>query len=404
MSRAVTPSRHGDRPGSATARAHANLGLVKYWGKRDLELNLPAVGSISAGIEGLWTRTQIYFSPRYERDLLLWDQQKASDQATARVSRFLDLVRSKASLPWHAQVRTTSNIPREAGLASSAAAFASLALAANAAVGLGLDPGELSDLARRGSASAARSLFGGYVELPADEGDRCQARRIAPADHFPLEVALVLAGTQPKAVSSREGMIRSQGTSPFYPSWVSAQSADLDRARQAIMQRDFDRLAETAQHNCLKMHAVAMTSRPPILYPNAFTLRGIELVLSLRQKGVAVFFTLDAGANLAVFFALPCRDLVIGTLDELDCPVQLTRVGGEPALLEVGGVPVSPTGSGQKGPGEAEQQNGLSKREGDPRQPPEGLRPTTPDPPDGATKTGSEDGCAGETGDRTRKR
>ena len=223
---------------ATSARANVNLALVKYWGKRDRALNLPATGSISLTLDGLSVEASVAFGGA-EADRVEIDGVEAGGDEAVRVARFLDVVRAEAGRRERALVATRSTVPRGVGLASSAAAFAALALAASRAAGLALDPSALSALARRGSGSAARSVLGGFVEWRRGEradGRDSVAEPLAPPDFWDLRVVVALTSSAPKAVSSRAGMEHA-ATSPFYPAWVAGAEADLAEARAAIRSR-----------------------------------------------------------------------------------------------------------------------------------------------------------------------
>ena len=141
-------------PRACTAVAGTNIALVKYWGKRDGALNLPAAGSLSLTLRELGTRTTVRFGDDVgAQDRVLLNGQDATGRAYGRVTAFLDLVRERAGVGTRAEVVTENSVPTSAGLASSASGFAALALAATQAAGLTLGPAELSVLARRGSGS-----------------------------------------------------------------------------------------------------------------------------------------------------------------------------------------------------------------------------------------------------------
>ena len=288
----------------STARANVNVALVKYWGKRDPALNLPATGSISLTLDGLGTEAAVGFGGG-EADRLVIDGVDAAGEEARRVVRFLDLVRAAARRRERGKVVMRSTVPRGIGLASSAAAFAALALAASRAAGLALDPSGLSALARRGSGSAARSIFGGFVEW--HRGERADgvdsfAEPLAPVDHWDLRTIVAITSTAPKAVSSRDGMLRT-AASPFYPAWVAGAEADLAEARAAIHARDLEALGLVAEHSALKMHAAALAARPPLVYWRAATVECMHRVWALRAEGVAAFFTIDAGPQVKVLCA-----------------------------------------------------------------------------------------------------
>jgi diphosphomevalonate decarboxylase len=287
----------------AAARAHSNIALVKYWGKADGALNVPAVGSISIALEALWTDTEVEFSPAYAEDTLELDGARRSAEL-ARVSACLDLLRRIAGVDCGAAVVSRNNFPTAAGLASSASGFAALVCAAAAALKLDLPLRELSVLARRGSGSAARSIFGGYVEMHAGraaDGSDSYAEPLLAGSEWPLEVVIAISSSSAKSVGSGSGMTRSAESSPYYPAWVRTHAADLDAARAAIRTRDFEALADVAEFSCLKMHAAALAARPGLLYWNGTTVECLHAVRRLRGNGLPVFFTVDAGPQVKAF-------------------------------------------------------------------------------------------------------
>jgi diphosphomevalonate decarboxylase len=319
------------------ARARANIALVKYWGKADPALNTPAVGSISITLEALLSSTEVRFDPELPADRLALNGQDRGDRM-ARVSACLDVLRERAGIRERAEVVSRNNFPTGAGLASSASGFAALVAAAADALGLDLSPKELSMIARRGSGSAARSIFGGFVEMHAgrapDGGDSF-AEPLLEAQAWPLEVVIAITAREEKEVGSSVGMQRSAQSSPYYPAWVSSSGADLAAARAAIVRRDFEALAEVAEHSCLKMHAAAMAARPPLIYWNAATLRCMHAVRGLRASGVPVFFTIDAGPQLKAVCEADARASVVAALERLPGVLELLVSGLGPGV-EVG--------------------------------------------------------------------
>jgi diphosphomevalonate decarboxylase len=213
----------------------------------------------------------------------------------ARVSNCLNIVAGPDRPA--ARVCSKSNFPIAAGLASSASAFAALVVAANAAFESSLPRERLASLAGRASGSAARSLLGGFVELENHADDITVTSLISAAD-WPLEIVVAITAPGPKPVSSGDAMEISRRTSPFYDRWIEQQAGDLSEARTAIQQRDLQRLGAVAEHNCLKMHSVMWGSRPPMIYWNSATIACMQTIRELQAKGVAVFFTIDAGPQL----------------------------------------------------------------------------------------------------------
>ncbi|GAB2546802.1 diphosphomevalonate decarboxylase [Rhodanobacter koreensis] len=311
----------------AAAQAQPNIALVKYWGKRDVGLNLPVVGSMSITLDSLWTRTEVRFVPGAAQDR--GSLNGRSDEAvTKRMVACLDLLRERARVDWGAVVDSRNNFPTAAGLASSASGFAALVCAGAQALGLNLSDTDKSLLARRCSGSAARSVFGGYVEWARGEladGSDSVARPLLPAAAWPLRVAVAITSTANKEIGSSEGMRRTAQSSPFQASWIATQEADLTMARNAILARDFDTLALVSEHSCLKMHALALATQPGLLYWNGATVECMHRVRALRREGVPVFFTVDAGPQLkAVCTAQAIEQVkavlreVPGVLDVLD--------------------------------------------------------------------------------------
>ena len=142
---------------SATASARANIALAKYWGKADVQLNLPAVPSVSITLAPLTTRTTVSFVDGLDADRFLLGGAPAEPKETARVTKLLDRVRALSGLALRAEVTSANEFPTASGLASSASGFAALAAAARAAAGLPFDRDAISALARASSVSSCRS-------------------------------------------------------------------------------------------------------------------------------------------------------------------------------------------------------------------------------------------------------
>ncbi len=276
------------------AIAQPNIALIKYWGKRDVALNLPAVGSISITLRELHTRMHVIFDDGLGADTLTVND-VPDEKMLPRLSACLDRVAGR-DRP-RARIASQCNFPIAAGLASSASSFAALTVAAAHAAGKSLTSAELASFAGQASGSAARSLLGGFVELSNTNGG-IAVDTLCEADEWPFAVVVAITESGPKAVGSTEAMEISRRTSPFYSNWVDQQAADLDTARAAIHDRDFTKLAQVAEHNCLKMHSIMWASRPPMVYWNAATMRCLETVRSLQARDIGVFFTIDAGPQV----------------------------------------------------------------------------------------------------------
>ena len=285
----------------ATAEACSNVALVKYWGKRDVPLNLPARGSLSVTLGALKTTTTVRFDPGLEADRLEVGGQAREGSALARASRVLDLVRARAGLADRAAVVSENTFPYASGLASSASSMAALVLAAAAAGGLDLDADEASVLARQGSGSAARSLHGGFVAWEQGaQADGADSRGVGlfPQGHWDLRVVAALAGAVEKPVGSTEGMGQTAATSPYHRAWLDTVDPDLAEARAAIAARDLERLGRVAEASCLRMHADMLAGEPGLVYWRGATVEMIHRCRALRQAGTPVWFTIDAGPHV----------------------------------------------------------------------------------------------------------
>jgi diphosphomevalonate decarboxylase len=291
--------------GTATAFANANIAFIKYWGNRDHELRLPSNGSISMNLEGLYTRTRVTFDPALPGDELILEGQKMGGQALQRVVAMLDRVREMAGTSCFARVESHNTFPMGAGIASSASAFAALSLAASRAAGLELDEAALSRLARTGSGSACRSVPGGFVEWRmGDRHENSYAYSIAPPEHWPLVDCVAIVSRQHKTTGSSEGHPLAH-TSPLQAARVDDAPRRLGICRRAILERDFDALAEIVELDSNLMHSVIMTSTPRILYWQPATLAVMHAVVAWRAAGLPVCYTIDAGPNVHVICAAP---------------------------------------------------------------------------------------------------
>ncbi len=325
-------------PLAATALAHPNIAFIKYWGNRDENLRLPANGSLSMNLGSLWTRTTVVWEEDEGEDLLTLNGEPLQGTALQRVSTFLDLIRAQLGKKSRARIVSESNVPPGAGLASSAAAFAALALAATRAAGLELDEAALSRLARRGSGSACRSVPGGFVEWYAGTDDASSyAVSIAPPEHWALVDLIAIVSTSHKAVGSAQGHALAP-TSPLQAARLADAPRRLDLCRQAILQRDFEALAAIVELDSDMMHAVMMTSSPPLRYWQPATLAILQAVREARARGLAVCYTIDAGPNVHVLCPQTERETARTLLENLE---GVTRVlesapGGPARLLSNG--------------------------------------------------------------------
>lgn len=299
---------------TATAVACSNIALVKYWGKSPRGGNLTAVPSLSLTLGALRTTTRVRFDPGFEHDQVRIGEQLASGRPRERVLRLLDEVRALAGSSLRAEVTSNNDFPTASGLASSASGFAALALSAQAALGLGLDSSAVSRLARRASASAARSLFPGFVELLAEAE---AATPVVPPDFLDVEMVIAATTLGPKSTASTDGMLHTQATSPYYAAWVEDAPALFAAGKRALLARDLEALGETMEQSTLAMHACMLAARPSLWYLREATLAVMERVRELRRQGTLAFFTMDAGPHVKVLVQRTDAERVRGALSEV---------------------------------------------------------------------------------------
>lgn len=289
---------------TATARAFPNIALVKYWGKRDEQLIIPAAGSLSLTLDAYPTDTTVTLDPALDADRFELDGDSADAGQQRRVTAFLDHVRSLAEAAGsphattRAAVRSHNAAPTGAGLATSASGFAALAVSAAAAYGLDLDARALSRLARRGSGSASRSIVPGIAVWNAGHDDETSFAE--PIDGPPLAMVIVTVDRRRKAVSSREAMRATALTSPYYSAWVADVELALASMREACRDRDFTRIGRITESNALRMHGAIEACDPPIRYLSPQSIAVFDAVRDLRDAGLECYATADAGPNVAV--------------------------------------------------------------------------------------------------------
>ena len=285
---------------TATASANTNIALIKYWGKVDEVQAIPATSSLSLTLGGTRTTTTVSFDGGDgTADSVTINGSSSSGAELARVSRFLDLVRSRSGITAAATVTSRASVPLAAGLASSAAGFAALAAAASRAAGMDLDDRELSRLARRGSGSATRSIFGGLVRWNAGHDDASSYAEPVACE-MDLAMVVVVLSQSYKPISSTRAMRATMSSSPLFPAWVEASGRDLQVALEAVRAGDLARLGEIVEGNALGMHATMIAARPGIVYWLPQTVAALQAIRTMREEGLPVWATIDAGPNVKV--------------------------------------------------------------------------------------------------------
>ena len=323
---------------TATAQAHPNIAFIKYWGNRENTLRLPLNGSISMNLDGLTTRTTVSFQHSLPFDEIVINGHEVRGAGAERVSYILDIIRGMANIHDWAEVMTENNFPSGAGIASSASAFAALALAGSQAAGLNLSEAELSRLARRGSGSASRSVPGGFVEWQMGTTDEDSfAFSIAPSDHWSLVDCVAIVSAAHKKTGSTEGHAIAP-TSPLQAARVADAPRRLEICRNAILNKDFNLFASIVELDSDMLHAVMMTSTPALHYWLPTSLTVMEAVRHWRSEGLSVCYTVDAGANVHVICPETEAQVVDKKLREIKGVenVLVARAGGPAQIVKNG--------------------------------------------------------------------
>ncbi len=288
----------------ATAWAPVNIALIKHWGYSVAEADLPARPSLSLTLEHGSTTTVIW-RDQPDHGILLngTPLTPSSGEKAAASFAFLEAVRRAAGLgPLRASVQAVSEVPLSAGFASSAAGGAALTVAALEAAGL--DPGPLSermDWCRQlGSVSALRSLRGGVVRLDVDpERPGLELKLSCVETDLDLVVLGCLVQGRKKSVSSSAGHAQVT-TSPYWDQFARDAHERLEQLVDGLVAGDLTQVGALAEADALAMHAVMLTSHPPIVYATDATWRVWHQVVAWRGEGAPSaqgYCTLDAGPN-----------------------------------------------------------------------------------------------------------
>jgi len=282
----------------STAISPANIAFIKFWGKKDPELNLPFNDTFSMNLSCCLTTTTVEFSPKYKEDSIVVGGKEVSGGKKDRVIKILNLVREKASFNLKARAVSENSFPEGAGIASSASAFSALALAASCAAGLNLSEKELSILARRGSGSACRSIPSGFSEWKAgNSNDSSYAVQIAKPDFWSLADVVVVTNKEEKKVGSTEGHELAT-TSPYFKARLARLPTKIRKIKKAFFKKDFLTFGSILEEEAIDLHLTAMSSNPPVYYWNGGTIDVIHATQEWRKDGLLGFFSIDAGPNV----------------------------------------------------------------------------------------------------------
>lgn len=312
-----------------TACASPSLALIKYWGKHPGGVNLPATSSLAVTLDGLRTTTRLELRPHAAVDEVVLG---GRPQPAQTFSPVIDIVRERAGSSARVRAESENSFPTAAGIASSSSGFAALALGLDALFETSLDRRELSALARLGSGSASRAVYGGFTTWRRGTES---AESVFAADHWPeLRVVVVVVRAAAKPVSSRSGMNRTSETSPVYRTWLDESQPLFERGLAALEARDLEALGTAMRESYLLMYASMLAAKPPVLYWQPDTVAVIHEAASMRADGLPVWETMDAGPQVKL---LTTEDRVADVSERISAVVPRADLivagpGGEPAV------------------------------------------------------------------------
>ena len=310
---------HGQFVNSAggSAWAPSNVALCKYWGKRDIELNLPVTSSLSISLGNKGAFTKVKQEGEVDNYIVNGMPISLTSKFAKRLQKFLNLFRPHGA---HYLVSVDTNVPIAAGFASSACGFAALVQALNQLYDWQLHKKDISILARLGSGSACRSLFTGFVEWQrGDAYDGMDSYGIK-LEHIwsELRIGALIISTQEKPISSTVAMEHTVNTSPFYSVWPEQAASDLAAIKLALARKDFVMFGQAAENNSLAMHSLMQSAEPPVIYALPQTIEAMARVQELRSENIPIFFTQDAGSNLQLLFLAEYESIVLHAFPKLD--------------------------------------------------------------------------------------
>lgn len=317
---------------SKWVRAHTNIAFIKYWGKENEELIIPQNNSLSLTLDAFYTETKVTFDDQLDTDVLYIDGEIEDEKALKKAQVILDLVREEAKIDWSAKIESKNFVPTAAGLASSASGLAALAGAASLAAGLELSDTELSRLARRGSGSASRSIYGGFAEWQKGTTDKDSIAVPVDDANWDIGMIFIIVDDKRKDVSSTEGMRLVVETSPYYDGWVTSAEEDLADIKVAIQEQDIIKTGEIAERSALKMHALNLSANPPFNYWSPESIIAMRNVSELRESGYPAYLTMDAGPNVKIICRASDLDAIHAILSETYRSDQLVKALPGPGI------------------------------------------------------------------------
>ena len=314
-----------------TAIAHPNFALVKYWGKKDIDQNMPAMSSISLTVDSMRSKTKIYKNLSSKQHRLFINGEEEQDiskilpplQYLSKISKSNDFL----------VIRSENNFPTSSGLASSASGIASFVTAYEAHYDIDLKMSDRVNACMLGSGSAPRSLLGGFVLMDQNNSYRCS--QILRKSEWPLDILICITSIESKKISSRVGMEISRKTSPIYNDWLGINQEHINEALEAIREKNMLKLESVTEKNCELMHEVMRTSSPSIIYKTDVTRSCVVEIENLRASGHKLFYTIDAGPQVKVICdpqsSKAIKEKIIEKTDVIE--IIHAGIGGSPRVV-----------------------------------------------------------------------
>jgi diphosphomevalonate decarboxylase len=325
----------------AKVSAPSNIAFLKYWGKQSVAGQWPAGDSLSMTLEHSRSTVKITASETAKDDIRI----AGIIQGEGKVLQHLEYLRRTLGFAEHVTLESSNNFPSECGIASSASSFAAITIAAISfwtksssfaeLAANGFDRQRLAHLARMGSGSAGRSLWGGYVQwLAGGQEDQQVLEPLIAAEHWDLSDLIVVLARGKKPVSSSEAH-RSAWSSPLFRPRLAGLRERGDRMIAALRKQDIEALGPLLEDEALEMHSVMMTSSPSA---NFWTRETPVFLTWLREArradGLPAWFTIDAGPNVHVICESGKANLVASRIKKQfpTAEIIMDRVGTGPNL------------------------------------------------------------------------
>ena len=307
------------------AKGPINIALIKYWGKEDEELITPLNNSISLTLDTntFYTETKVTIKQTCEvkdnikeNDISLIINGKTSN-ITKRIKnifkKFLsmdnqickELSISKLDI----KIESINTFPIASGCASSASSMAALVLAITSALKLEniISKTELTKIARLGSGSACRSIFGGICEWEKGNKDDSMAVQLYEKNYWDLGIKLIIVSQKEKDVSSSLGMKITKETSELFKYRINyIVKQNLENIKKCLKEKDFNNFAEIIIKDSNNFHACCRDSYPSINYLNEESDFIMKIVMSLNKiygKNICAY-TFDAGSNAFLIYEM----------------------------------------------------------------------------------------------------